>query len=258
VLVLIIEYLKRKDKPFCVLDTHAGPGLYDLASTEARKTGEFHHGIERLLWEPSPPPELAPYLGVVQALNGGELRWYPGSPRLARTLLRPDDRLVASELHPEDFATLAANFARDPRTAIHHLDGYQAMRAFLPPRQRRGVVLVDPPFEVGNEFTLLANALVTAHTRWPGGTYVAWYPIKDMVAPFHAALRRSGIGNILVVEMTIRPPRDPVQLNGCGLVILNPPWTLADSLREVMPFLCSRLVREPGGDWKLVRLAEHG
>ena len=147
VLTLVIEHLKLKPTPFAVIDTHAGTGRYDLQATESARTGEYRDGIARVLAWRDPPAELAPYLAVVRAMNeaeAGRLRWYPGSPRLARALMRRGDRLFATELHPADFAALAAEFANDRRTKTIMLDGYQALAAFVPPRERRAVVLVDP------------------------------------------------------------------------------------------------------------------
>ena len=163
VLALLIEHLKHKDKPFFVLDTHAGIGRYDLDSPEAKKTGESANGIGRLMAAPAVPPELDAYLGAIAALNArskGALRWYPGSPGLIRSLLRPRDRLVAVELHPDDAAKLEATFRRDFQVKVLHMDGYAALKSLLPPSERRGLALVDPPFEVTDEFDRLAKGLV--------------------------------------------------------------------------------------------------
>src|SRR5258708_23962886 len=209
-LALLIERLKAKDTPFCVLDTHAGIGRYDLSSTEAQKTGEFRNGVLKLL-DAGPkalPGELDPYLSVVRALNKGrsELRWYPGSPRLALDLLRPQDRLALLELHPEDARTLAALFAGDRRVSIHNADGYIGLKAFLPPKERRGLVLIDPPFERRDEFERLARGLRHAHRRWASGQYLLWDPVKDRspVAAFHEALKANGIARMLVAELLRR------------------------------------------------------
>ena len=244
-LALLIERLKAKATPFCVLDTHAGIGRYDLSSTEAQKTGEFRDGILRLL-EADPnklPGELEPYLAVVRELNRGrpELRWYPGSPRLALDLLRPQDRLALLELHPEDARTLTGLFAGDRRVSIHNADGYVGLKAFLPPKERRGLVLVDPPFERKDEFTRLARGLRQAHRRWATGQYLLWYPIKGRgpVDLFHDELKASGIARVLVAELLLRPPSDPERLNGCGLVLVNPPWRLDATLSSLLPKLAT-------------------
>jgi 23S rRNA (adenine2030-N6)-methyltransferase len=242
-LALVIERLKAKDAPFAVLDTHAGIGRYDLSSIEAQKTGEFRDGVLRLLESPPKalPAELEPYLAVVRNLNRGrpELRWYPGSPRLALDLLRPQDRMVLLELHPEDARTLSALFAGDRRVSVHNSDGYIGLKAFLPPKERRGLVLIDPPFERRDEFERLARGLRHAHRRWASGQYLLWYPIKDRapVDAFHAALKAAGIARVLVAELLLRPANDPERLNGCGLVLVNPPWRLDAALASLLPKL---------------------
>ncbi|HTY67531.1 MAG TPA: 23S rRNA (adenine(2030)-N(6))-methyltransferase RlmJ [Alphaproteobacteria bacterium] len=242
-LALLLERLKAKDAPFCVIDTHAGIGRYDLSSAEAQKTGEFRDGVQRLL-ESDPqalPPELEPYLAVVRGLNQGRtpLRWYPGSPRLALDLLRPDDRLMLLELHPEDARTLADLFAGDGRVSVHNVDGYMGLRAFLPPKPRRGLVLVDPPFEQKDEFARLARGVRQAHRRWATGQFLLWYPIKGRapVAAFHGDLKSAGIARILIAELLLRPATDPERLNGCGLVLINPPWRMDATLSALLPKL---------------------
>jgi 23S rRNA (adenine2030-N6)-methyltransferase len=250
-LALLIEQLKHKDKPFFVLDTHAGTGRYDLASAEALKTNEAESGINRLWAAPQVPPELDAYMSAVAALNGGrkgKLRWYPGSPRLIRSLLRPRDRLVAVELHPDDAAKLAAEFRRDRQTRIERMDGYTALRSFLPPEERRGLAVVDPPFEVTNEFDLLAKGLRQGHRRWATGIYALWYPVKDMklVAAFRESVAASGIRRILSAELWVEQPGDPEILTGCGLLVINPPFTFKESLESALPFLAKVLGRAPG------------
>lgn len=252
VLALAIERLKVKDGAFCVIDTHAGIGRYDLSAPAASKTGEYKTGIGRLLArDPETlPGELRPYLAAVKALNGGGgLRWYPGSPRLVRSLLRRQDRLVALELHPEDAAALATLFGRDRQVTVRQADGYGGLKALLPPRERRGLVLIDPPYEVKDEFERLVQGLRQACRRWASGHYVIWYPIKDRppVAAFHDALKATGIARILTVELLLRAADDPERLNGCGLVLVNPPWPIEDKLRKLMPVLGDVLGAQPDG-----------
>lgn len=258
VLALLVERLKSKEAAFRVLDTHAGLGRYDLRSVPAQKTGEFRSGIGRLL-EHDPrdlPAELKPFLGAVRALNGGAnfsaaaLRWYPGSPRLVRSLLRRQDRLQLFELHPEDAASLEALFARDRQVSVQQTDGYIGLKAALPPPERRGLVLIDPPFEKRDEFERLARALRQAHRRWATGQYLLWYPIKDRapVRAFHDALRSAGIPRILIAEFLLRPDDDAERLNGCGLVLVNPPWKTEEALQALLPPLATLLgAREGGG-----------
>lgn len=242
-LALIIEHLKAKNAPFCVIDSHAGIGRYDLWSEPAQRTGEYRDGILKVV-KGSPPPGLEPFLAVVRAMNSGSkhVRWYPGSPGLAQALIRPQDRMVLVELHPDDARTLDDAFAGDPRIRVQQGDGYIALKALLPPRERRGVVLIDPPFEVTDEFDRLARGLRQAHRRWATGCYMIWYPIKHRgpVKAFHDDLAASGIRRILVAELLLRPDTDPEQLNGSGLAIVNPPWRLDETLGHLFPELLER------------------
>lgn len=251
VLVLLLEALRAKEKPFCVLDTHAGIGRYDLTGIEAGKTGEFRDGIGRLLEASPSSPALAAYLDLVRAENGAGpgLSAYPGSPRIARAMLRSGDRLVLVELHPEDEATLRGLFRGDPQVSIHRRDAYEALRALLPPPERRGLVLVDPAFEVADEFQRMVAGIRAAHRRWETGLYALWYPIKHdaPVERFHGELAMTGIRRMLVVEMTLYRDRPADRLNGSGLVIVNPPWRLEEQLREALPPLHSALAKDGGG-----------
>jgi 23S rRNA (adenine2030-N6)-methyltransferase len=239
ILALVLEHLRAKASPFCVLDTHAGIGRYDLWSEPAQRTGEYRAGILKAIRDPA--PELAPYLAVVRTMNGGgpHVRWYPGSPGVAQALLRPQDRLVLCELHPEDARTLAASFAGDARIQVQESDGYLALKALLPPKERRGCVLIDPPFEVVDEFERIVRGLRHAHRRWATGIYLVWYPIKHRgpVRAFHDALAASGIRRVLVTELLLRPDTDPDQLNGSGMIIINPPWKLDEALGRLQPAL---------------------
>jgi 23S rRNA (adenine2030-N6)-methyltransferase len=249
VLALIVSHLGRKEAPFFTLDTHAGIGAYDLDSIEAGKTGEYRGGVARVLDAAGHPAELAPYLAAVRALNaGGRLRWYPGSPALVRALLRPQDRMAVVELHPEDCDLLRRRFAGDRQVKVHHMDGYAALKALLPPPERRGMVLIDPPFEVKDELERLQDGLRQAFKRWPTAAYVVWYPIKgrEPVARFHAALAAEGGPPTLVAELLIRPDDDPFRLNGCGLALVNPPWKLDEALAGLLPWLTATLAPQQG------------
>jgi 23S rRNA (adenine2030-N6)-methyltransferase len=247
VLAILIERLKAKETPFRVIDTHAGVGLYDLGGIEAGKTGEWRDGIGRLesgTLDPDLLLLLEPYLSAVRAVNDGPgLTRYPGSPSIIRHLLRPQDRLTAVELHPEDAAALSRIFAGDRQVKVIALDGWLALGAFLPPKERRGLVLVDPPFEAVDEFEQLVTAFLKAHRRWPTGVYLLWYPVKDVAAidRFRASLAASGIGNLLRLELTIRRRDAPGLFSGSGLILCNPPWqierTLADLLARLAPIL---------------------
>lgn len=266
VLSLVLTYMAKKDAPFRVIDTHAGIGMYDLASEAAEKTGEWKGGIGRLLGQPdadiAPLPEaaaalLAPYLDAVRACNpDGELRRYPGSPCLALALMRAEDRLVANELHPEDAGLLGQALAGDRRAKVLGLDGWLALKAQLPPKERRGVILVDPPFEQAGELERLGQGLQNAMRRFAGGVYLLWYPIKDprTIARFRQAIAKIAAAETLAVEMLIREPTDVERLNGSGLVVINPPYTLEADLAVLLPVLAERLGEGAGARGEVVRL----
>lgn len=259
VLMLCVEYLKEKDKPFFALDTHAGIGLYDLYSEAAQKTAESEAGIGSL-WSSSRHPEaVTRYLALIRRFNrrsGGELRYYPGSPLIVREMLRPGDRLMANELHPEDNKTLQEALGTDHRLRVMQEDGYILLKSQLPPPERRGLVLVDPPFEVRDEFARMVQGLFDAHKRWAQGVYMFWYPIKDLaaVAQFHHDLAETGIPRIIAADFMLRRPSDPSVLNGSGLAIVNPPWTLQAQLQEIIPWLTQAVTGGEGYvDLKTIR-----
>jgi len=253
ILTRVLAYLMRKDAAFRVIDTHAGVGLYDLLGDEAGRTGEWREGIGRLMAADLPEPAatlVAPYLAAVTAQNGDDqLRYYPGSPFIARHMLRDQDRLMALELHPTDAEALRQNFEGDIQTRVTQLDGWAAMGTHLPPKEKRGLVLVDPPFEIKGEFERMVQALVKAHARWPGGTYAFWYPIKDPkdVQAYVKGLRATGIDKILRLELTIRAPSIPPRLHGTGMVVVNPPYVLEDEMRTLLPKLAGLLADEGRG-----------
>ncbi|MBF2716557.1 23S rRNA (adenine(2030)-N(6))-methyltransferase RlmJ [Agrobacterium vitis] len=243
VLARLVIYLQQKDKAFRVLDTHAGIGLYDLSSDESQKTGEWLGGIGKLLeaeLTPTATDVLKPYLDVVRALNPqGGLTRYPGSPKLARDLFRPQDRLSAMELHPDDCRTLSRLFEGDYQARITELDGWLALGAHLPPKEKRGIVLVDPPFELDGEYERLVDGLARAYRRFSAGVYCLWYPIKKgaPIAAFHEALKETGIPKMLCAELSVKSDRDLTGLSGSGLIIVNPPFTLKDELHALLPEL---------------------
>lgn len=249
VLMLTLEHMLQKDKPFFALDTHAGIGLYDLHRDEAQKTAEAADGIARLWSAPDLPPALVRYVRLVRACNrGADLRYYPGSPLFIRKMIRPSDAMVVNELHPEDVHTLADILDPAPNLRIENRDGYECLRALLPPPQRRGLVITDPPFEVRDEFRLLVRGMKESYARWSGGTYLFWYPIKDPVHIdlFHHDIVALGVRDIIAVDFYRRPPDDVTKLNGAGMIIVNPPWTLRAALDENMPFLVKYLTDGQG------------
>jgi 23S rRNA (adenine2030-N6)-methyltransferase len=250
VLALVIEHLKLKPAPFRVIDTHAGIGVYDLASEQAQKTGEWREGIGRLMQaslSPAAAAILAPYLDVVRRLNpGGDLARYPGSPLLARELMRPDDRLVVNELHPEDLNELKRLFAHDPQVKVMDLDAWTALKALLPPPERRGIMLIDR----------LADGLKEAVRRFATGTFLLWYPIKESrpVTAFRSNIAALGLPKATAIELMIRGPEDETRLNGAGLLAVNAPYTLSSKLSVLMPELAGVLEQGNGAGFRIREL----
>lgn len=261
VLAAIVTYLKRKEHAFRVIDTHAGPGLYDLSATEAQKTGEWRGGIGKLRdaeLSPALSAFLEPFLSAVMSLNAGAdgIRLYPGSPKLVRTLLRKQDRLTAIELHPKDARALKELFAGDFQTRVIELDGWLSLGGHLPPKEKRGLILVDPPFEKDGEYDRLVDGLARAARRFPGGTYCLWYPIKADAdtGGFLKKIESLGRPRTLVAELTVRDRRSAPGLTGSGLVIVNPPFTLEAELKAVLPELARLLAQEAGAEARVTML----
>jgi 23S rRNA (adenine2030-N6)-methyltransferase len=244
-LISLLAALKRKPAPFAVLDTHAGCGIYDLAATEAARTGEAARGALRVA--DSTAPALTPFL---EALKQADFpSFYPGSPALIRAALRPQDRLMAVELHPEDHAELKAHFKHDAQVAVHKRDAWEALRALTPFPEKRGLVLIDPPFEQEGDYGRITEAMALLRHRFRAAVIAAWYPIKHRapVRGFHHALMEAGIAPPLAAELWLREPTDPQRLNGSGLVIANPPQGFAEEAAEILPALLRGLgADEPG------------
>jgi 23S rRNA (adenine2030-N6)-methyltransferase len=258
-LVRLIRALQRKDKGFLCLDTHAGRGGYDLAAAASgdtlARTPEWPHGIGRLLAREGVPPELDEYLATVRAFDrrAGNLepalRFYPGSPWLARLLLRAQDRLALCEKHPAECAALRAEFGGLERVAVQERDGYGALRAMLPPAERRALVLIDPPFEAQDEFAQVAAAVAEGLQRLRDGVFALWYPVTERarVDAFFASLRELALPPTLVAELTIAGDQAPVKMKGCGVVVLNPPWRFEAEAEPLLQFLGEVLAQGPGG-----------
>jgi len=257
VLALALRYLKRKETPVRVIDTHAGAGRYLLTSPQSTKTGEWRAGIARLLGpdaKPLPPDalgHLAPYLAAVRAENASDtLAVYPGSPAIALRLLRAHDTLIANELNPEERSQLERSIGADRRVKVMGLDAWVALKALLPPKERRGIVLIDPPFEERDELDSMATGLAQALERFATGLYIAWYPIKDprLVARFHGAVGAlATTSKPLRIELLLRRPIERDRLNGCGLLVINPPYALEEELAAVLPELTHRFAAAEGG-----------
>lgn len=245
VLVGLIESLKQKATPFAVLDTHAGSARYSLTAAEALKTREFASGIQPLLGLTQLPSTLHVFLNVVRAHNAGHaLGTYPGSPLIAAALMRESDRLQACELQVEEARNLKAEFRDDARVACHHRDGYEALRALLPPKERRGLVLIDPPFETQiEEYQQIEAGLRDAHARWPTGIYAVWYPIKlrQDTEAWYRRLATLPFARVLVGELCLHEPNSALRLSGCGMAILNPPYRFEHTLGEILPVLAKAL-----------------
>lgn len=283
-LVWMLDALSRKPAPLFVLDTHAGPGCYDLLAGPAERTGEWRDGIARLLHD-SPEP-LCRYVELVEsAAAGGAVAramvetnagfgpvragaareaprgafLYPGSPLLIRALLRPQDRLACCELHDEDVVPLQRRFRGDRQVGVHHRDGYEATRALLPPGESRGLVLIDPPYEQPGEYERVVRALREGAARFNHGVYAAWYPIKHRspVTSFHEALRLSGLRDMVAAELWWRAPTDPAALNGCGLLVRNPPYGFEAAAGPILAALLQRLGNaEKGAGTQVNRLVD--
>lgn len=259
VLARVLLYLERKPAPFRVIDTHAGYGAYDLTDEAANRTGEWREGIGRLdplrLSEPA-RALIAPYLDVVGAARTGAAP-YPGSPLVALRLTRPADRLIFCEIHPRALAGLKAVVGRDKRAKVIDIDGYTALKAYVPPVERRGLVLIDPPFEAPDEFARLTEALVGAWSKWREGVFLVWYPLKDRAAvgALWTALKEAGAPDLLRLELEIDRPRPEGKLVGTGLILINPPYTLEQEMICLLPELRRQLGAADAGfeGWRVER-----
>jgi 23S rRNA (adenine2030-N6)-methyltransferase len=247
VLVRILTYLHEKETPFRVIDSHAGAGLYDLSGEESQRSGEWLTGIARVMqarFSETTVPLVAPYLDIVRGFNPPrELKTYPGSPLIARKLLRPQDSLVACEVEPKARKLLIAALRRDKQARIVDLDGWVGLPAFVPPKERRGVVLIDPPFEAKNEFERMVAGFSEAFAKWATGIYVLWYPVKSRRATDTLAdhvghiVAAAGPGKVLRLEFSIAPQTPDAGLTSAGLLIVNPPWPLMAELKAILPEL---------------------
>ena len=248
-LMLILEHLALKPQGFVVLDTHAGLGTYDLTSEPARKTLEYEAGAARVFGQAL--PSAPAYPALLAAMNPSGLKTYPGSPEIVRRMLRPQDRLIACELHPADVEVLRARYGHDPQVGVHHRDGYEAIGAFTPPPERRGLVFIDPPYEKTDEAATLARAVAKGLKKWPTGVFLAWYPIKDraIAEALAAAAVAAPFPKTLRAEFQIRP-RDDQTLAGGGIIVCNAPWKLDGALAKLGEDL-SRLLGEGEASWRV-------
>lgn len=257
VLARCLVHLKEKPAPFRVIDTHAGIGIYDLKSSEAQRTSEAQNGIAK--FEAADCPDeigklVAPFRAAIEntRVHHGAST-YPGSPAIVRSLLRAEDRLIANELHPDDYRQLRDMFSFDGRVKCLELDAATALIASIPPKERRGLVLIDPPYEERDEFARLVDLITRAHRKWETGIYAIWYPVKSKAElnGFLAELKKTGIPKILRIEHTIDQVREGAPLSSSGLIVINPPWRLADELKLVLPWLDHVLAAGPGHSWRV-------
>ena len=255
VLMLIIESLQQKDKGFYYLDTHAGAGRYRLFGEQAEKTAEFKEGIARLWQRDDLPETVARYVQQIKKLNygGKELRYYAGSPMIAANLLRPQDRALLCELHPSDFPLLRNNFNEFDNVNVHLGNGYQQIKATLPPKERRGLVLIDPPYELKDDYDLVVQAIAEGYKRFATGVYAIWYPVvtRQQTKRIIKGLEATGIRKILQIELAVRPDNDQRGMTASGMIVINPPWKLESEMKAILPYLVKTLVPEDTGEWKV-------
>lgn len=252
-LCLAITELKKKDKPFVYIDTHAGAGTYSLHSVYAEKTGEYRQGIGRLWPCKDSPPLLSPYCDVIRSVNpGNKLNHYPGSPGLARALLRPQDRMLLSELHGSDFAALHDHYRDDRQVSVGQEDGLKTLAKKLPPVQKRGLIFIDPSYEVKDDYTRVVETLEKAYRRFATGVYCLWYPVirRETTEDLMARLAATGIRKQLRIEHCIAPDSEELGMTGSGLLCINPPWQLENQARELLPWLNDRL-SDGSGHWSV-------
>lgn len=258
VLMLVLDYVTQKDKPFLYVDTHSGAGLYDLHEDWADKNREYETGIARIWQQESVnwPQGMLTYLRAIQDLNPhGELREYPGSPWLAQSMLREQDKARLFELHRNEYQNLHALFARNKQINTEQRDGFQSLGAVLPPAERRAVVLIDPSYEVKADYQTVVQAVKAAHKKFATGVYLIWYPVvnRKWANKLERDFMDSGMRNILLAELAVRADAEESGMTASGMIVINPPWQLTDSLKNVLPFLQKELA-EAGGGFRLEQL----
>lgn len=247
---LIIEALKEKEKPFLYLDTHAGAGRYQLSGEHAERTGEYLVGIARIWQHNDLPTDLIPYMSAVSAFNRSDkLRYYPGSPLIAGHLLRDYDKIYLTELHPSDYPLLRNEFSKDQRARVQRADGYQQLKSQLPPPSRRGFILIDPPYEMKTDYQQVVIGIQEGYKRFATGTYALWYPVvlRQQIKRMLKELEAIGIRNILQIELALRPDSDRHGMTASGMVVINPPWKLAQQMNNLLPWLHKILVPTGNG-----------
>lgn len=250
---LILSALQQKDKPFVYHDTHSGVGRYNLTHEWSEKTGEYKQGIARLWQQSQLPEELNSYIDAIKQLNDdAELRYYPGSPRIAKAHLRTQDRMVLTELHPSDYPLLEQEFHRDRQVQIYKEDGFQRLKASLPPQERRGLVLIDPPYELAHEYRDVVKAIAASYKRWATGIYAIWYPVVNRhdIDDMLEGLQGLGIRKILQIELGVNPDTNERGMTASGMIVINPPWKLESQMQTLLPWL-QQAIAPVTGHWKV-------
>jgi 23S rRNA (adenine2030-N6)-methyltransferase len=257
ILVQVLKYLKTKDKPLCYIDTHAGAGDYKLNSGESQKNREYLNGIDRL-WQCNDLPDcVGDYVNVIKQINqSGQLARYPGSPLIASQLLSGKDRLFLYELHTAESRLLNDVVRKDKRIKNFRSDGLKDSLGLLPPKEHRGLILIDPSYEIKNEYQLVVDALKEMHKRFATGCYLLWYPVvaRKRNQYMERALQTSGIKNIQLYELGIQPDSDEFGMTACGMVVINPPWTLLADMQQVLPWLTDVLGQNQQGHYRIEQL----
>ncbi len=249
VLIEVLLHLVQKEKPFSYIDTHAGAGLYRLDSENANKVQEYKHGIRRLLAEVY--PELAEYFALLKGLNNNEILRYPGSPVIAQHFMRPQDYGFLHDLHPSDYRTLSQYFSSDSRFVVKQVDGYKSLLSLLPPQSRRGMVLIDPSYEIKQEYDQVIDTLIQAHKKFATGTYAIWYPVvqRERINQMEQRLVKSGIKNIQKFEVSVQSDSTEHGMTASGMWVINPPWTLLDKMQSILPRLTADLAQGEGSSY---------
>tara|TARA_R110002167_G_scaffold1767_5_gene8590 strand:+ start:9518 stop:10369 length:852 start_codon:yes stop_codon:yes gene_type:complete len=248
VLSLVLDYMTRKEKGFCYIDSHSGAGMYQLTDEYAQKTSEYEDGIAKIINDDNAPESLEPYLSLIRSLNlnstlSNDLEIYPGSPGIAKAFVRRQDSSHLFELHPTDIQHLEDFCLRWRKVFVKQTDGYQGILGLLPPPSRRGVVLIDPPYELKEDYQKAVNTIIKAYTKFSTGTYILWYPVvkREQVNAMENAFSKSSVKNVLQVEFCLENDNDEYGMTGTGLFIVNPPWQLAAQMTEVLPYLKEKM-----------------
>jgi 23S rRNA (adenine2030-N6)-methyltransferase len=259
ILIQSIDYLKKKDKPLCYIDTHAGPGKYRLDNDHALKNREFDTGISKLWQRSDLPDAVAQYVDLVKQLNeGSDLTSYPGSPLLAKRLLRDQDRLFLYELHSTEVAALTDRFKRAKAVKVFHTDGLKDSLAQLPPSQHRGLVMIDPSYEMKEDYRQVVKTLIDMNKRFATGTYLLWYPVVDRSRndQLERAIIASGIKNIQLFELAVQADNSGHGMTASGMIVINPPWILATQMHQILPYLAEVLGDNKNGFYRIKTLSE--